>query len=576
MAILSTISPGLWLLLSGLLLPWLPRALRAPLAIALPVFAIAHIWYLPDGTHWGIVALGHEFALMHIHPFTRIFATAFCIAMIGGGLFASTLLHSCGRRTTEVSAALVYGGAAISVTFAGDLITLLLFWEVMAIASTIIVWSSTISGSRRAGLRYAAMHFFGGLLMLEGVSLYVANHSDVIAPLVLDVAQLSFPTDLGAIFILLGVMVNLAAPPFSAWLADTYPKASPSGAIFLSAITTKTAVYVALSLFPGLDWFLYIGIFMIFYGIIFAMLENDIRKILSYSIVNQVGFMVTAIGIGTPFALLGAAAHAFCHIIYKALLMMSAGSVIEMTGKHKCTELGGLYHTMRLTTICGTIGALAISGFPLTSGFISKSIINDAAAQGHMLWVWLGLMAASAGVFLHAGIKYPWFVFFQRDSGLRPKDPPLPLKIGMVLFAALCILPGIWPESVYHMLPTLPDYEPNTLSHFVSQLQLLLFSGLAFFLLLPWLQRTNTISLDFDWLYRCLGLRFALYLEWVWNSSIGGIHWVLHWAYRTARKQIEIWHGPGGIFARAVNSGIISMWVGILLGLYLLLYFVRG
>ena len=203
-------------------------------------------------------------------------------------------------------------------------------------------------------------------------------------------------------------------------------------------------------------------------------------------------------------ALNGAAAHAFTHIIYKALLLMSAGAVLRATGRRKCTELGGLFHTMPLTTICGIIGALAISSFPLTSGFVSKSMITQAAMDGHLLAVWLLLGAASAGVFLHAGIKFPWFVFFQKDSGLRPADPPSSMRWAMVLFAFLCIALGIWPEPLYRMLPYPVQYEAYTAGHVLTQLQLLLFSGLAFFVMLGFLKRTPTITLDFDWFWRVL------------------------------------------------------------------------
>jgi multicomponent Na+:H+ antiporter subunit D len=243
---------------------------------------------------------------------------------------------------------------------------------------------------------------------------------------------------------------------------------------------------------------------MIFYGIIYALLENDIRRILAYSIINQVGFMICGIGIGTEMALNGTAAHAFTHIIYKALLLMSAGSVLYMTGKRKCTELGGLVKSMPLTAICGIVGALAISSFPLTSGFISKSMITQASIDEHVLWVWLLLQAASAGVFLHAGIKFPWFVFFQKDSGLRPTDPPINMKISMVFFAVICILIGIFPNILYNILPYNVNYQPYTVAHTITQLQLLLFSGLAFFIMLPLMKRTLTISLDFDWFYRHL------------------------------------------------------------------------
>ena len=330
--------------------------------------------------------------------YTRIFASAFTLAALGGTLFAVGY-----KRDTEVASALVYGGAAICVTYAGDLITLLIFWEIMAIASMLVVWSSSFLGTREAGLRYAAMHFLGGLSLMLGVSLWVSQQGTGDLTVFTNYIESSQPLSFAVWCMLIGILVNVAAPPFSAWLADAYPLASPSGTVYLSAMTTKTAVYTLLMLFPALDLLIPIGMFMVFYGIIYAMLENNIRRILSYSIINQVGFMVTAIGIGTPLALLGAAAHAFCHIIYKALLMMSAGSVIQMTGKHKCTELGGLYHSMKLTTICGTIGALAISSFPLTSGFISKSMISSAAADQHLFWVWMGLMAASAGVFPACG-----------------------------------------------------------------------------------------------------------------------------------------------------------------------------
>jgi len=241
---------------------------------------------------------------------------------------------------------------------------------------------------------------------------------------------------------------------------------------------------------------------MIFYGIIYALLENDIRRILAYSIVNQVGFMLVGIGIGTQLSINGAITHAFAHIIYKALLLMSAGSVIYMTQKRRCTDVGGLYRTMPITTICGIIGALAISSFPLTSGFTTKSMIVSAAAYEHLFNVWILLVAASAGVFLHAGIKFPWFVFFQKDSGLRPEEPPKNMLLAMVLLSLLCVLFGIFPNLLYQLLPFDKLYIPYTSDHVIFQLQLLLFAGLAFFVMLPWLKRTLTITLDFDWFYR--------------------------------------------------------------------------
>ena len=270
----------------------------------------------------------------------------------------------------------------------------------------------------------------------------------------------------------------------------------------MSAFTTKTSVYALIRGFAGSEILIYFGLVMIFYGIIYALLENDIRRILAYSIVNQVGFMLVGIGIGTQLSINGAITHAFAHIIYKALLLMSAGSVIYMTQKRRCTDVGGLYRTMPITTICGIIGALAISSFPLTSGFTTKSMIVSGAAYEHLFNVWILLVAASAGVFLHAGIKFPWFVFFQKDSGLRPKEPPKNMLLAMVLLSFLCILFGIFPNLLYQLLPFDKLYIPYTSDHVIFQLQLLLFAGLAFFVMLPWLKRTLTITLDFDWFYR--------------------------------------------------------------------------
>jgi multicomponent Na+:H+ antiporter subunit D len=298
------------------------------------------------------------------------------------------------------------------------------------------------------------------------------------------------------------------------------------------------------------------------------------RRILAYSIVNQVGFMVTGVGIGTEMALNGAASHAFTHIVYKALLLMSAGSVLLVTGKRKCTDLGGLFRSMPLTAACGIIGALSISSFPLTSGFVSKSMISQAAGDGHLFAVWMLLAAASAGVFLHAGIKFPWFVFFQKDSGLRPPEPPWNMRLAMLFFSALCIGLGVFYEPLYHMLPYPVRFQPYTGFHVVAQLQLLLFSGLAFFVMLGWLRRTLTITLDFDWLYRVL---FS-YIARTAGNALGALialverRAALGWI--SLERQAEYFHGPQGVLARtwptaAMAFGVMLMLLALLLSYYL-------
>ena len=411
--------------------------------------------------------------------------------------FAGGLFGLRQQRLAETPVAYMYAGASLGVVFAGDLITVFVFWELMAVCSTLVIWLAG-RGARSAGQRYIVIHLLGGVLLMAGI----AGHIATTGSLAFDAMHADSPAN-G--LILAGFLLNAAAWPISAWLPDAYPQASWSGTVFLSAFTTKTAVYVLLRGFAGEEILIWVGLIMVFYGIVYAILENDMRRILAYSIVNQVGFMVTGIGIGTDMALNGAAAHAFVHIIYKALLLMSAGSVMFMTGRTKCTDLGGLFRTMPITTICGIVGALSISAFPLTSGFVAKSMIVDGAARDHLTIVWFLLTAASAGVFLHAGIKFPWFVFFQKDSGLRPPDPPRTMRAAMILLAVLCIGIGLFPAPLYAILPFPVDFAPYTASHVVSQLQLLLFSGLAFFLMLGWLKRTETITLDVDWLWRRLG-----------------------------------------------------------------------
>ncbi|MGB1540496.1 MAG: proton-conducting transporter membrane subunit, partial [Rickettsiales bacterium] len=268
------------------------------------------------------------------------------------------------------------------------------------------------------------------------------------------------------------------------------------------------------------------------------------------------------------------AAHAFCHIIYKALLLMSAGSVLYMTGERKCSHLGGLFRTMPITCICGTIGALAISAFPATSGFVSKSLISDAAAAEHLMWVWYGLAAASAGVFLHAGIKFPWFVFFQKDSGMRPEDPPKNMRWAMVAFSALCIIPGLFPQqTLYFMLPDAVEYNANTFGHIVNQLQLLLFAGLAFFICLPLLKRTPTISLSFDWLYRRLFTRLLILLERTVNAGYTHIIDAMQHGVRLMIARVASLTGPGGVFSETKALANTTLIVAILLAGYLLLYY---
>ena len=553
--------PGIALIVGAMAIPWLRGHWRTALILALPLIALALVWRVPDGAAWQLRVLDYTLTPLQGDKLSRLFATIFALMAFGGGLFAL------GQKSrVEVPSAFVYAGSAIGVAFAGDLVTVIAFWELMAVASTLVLWSSGGPESYRVSLRYLMVHLLGGMFLLAGVTGHIAQTGSV------NFGRMALDSPAHWLM-LIGFLINAGAPPLSAWLPDAYPEASWSGMVFLSAFTTKTAVYVLIRGFPGTELLIWIGLFMVFYGIVYALLENDMRRILAYSIVNQVGFMVVGIGIGTEMALNGAAAHAFTHIIYKALLLMSAGSVLYMTGRRKCSDLGGLFHSMPVATICGTVGALSISAFPLTSGFISKSLTSQAASDGHMLAVWLLLTAASAGVFLHAGIKFPWFVFFQKDSGLRPSDPPRSMRWAMIFFALLCIAIGVWPEPLYGLLPYAVKYQPYTGAHVVTQLQLLLFSGLAFFVMLPYLRRTLTITLDSDWLWRKLLPAAVAQLDRLVVATRSICQRATGLA-STVMSDLVVRHGaPGGSFARPSSIRAMALWVLVLLLGYLVLYY---
>ncbi len=490
---ISELPPALWFLAAAVIAPLFPAGLRKFILLAAPLLALLTVYSLPEGIHLSFSFLDQDMALLKVDRLNRVFGYIFSIISFLAVLFA---LQNHDRL--EQSAGMVYAGSALGVTFAGDFFTLYVFWELMAVASTFVVLAARDQASRSAAFRYVMIHLCGGLFLLAGIILRLQETGS----LAVDFVGL---TGFSSALIFIGIAVNAAIPPVHSWLKDAYPTASYTGAVFLSAFTTKSAVYVMARTFPGTELLILLGALMTFVPIFYAVLENDIRSVLSYSLINQVGFMMVGIGIGSQLAINGAVAHAFAHILYKGLLFMSAGAVIYRTGKIKCTDLGGLYKYMPMTCICCIVGAASISAFPLFSGFVSKSMIVSAAGHEHLTLVWLILMFASAGVFHHAGIKVPFFMFFGHDSGHRPKEAPWNMLVAMGIAAALCIGIGTFPQPLYNILPFPVDYVPYTGDHVVGQLQLLMFGALAFALLMLsgiYPAEIRAINLDTDWFYR--------------------------------------------------------------------------
>ena len=496
----SFIHPAIFFFLGAAGLAFIPVRFRTIYLMGIPVLAGLSLAASTPGLHGVYSFVGREIILGRIDDLSRLFGVIFILMALIGIIYG---LHE-KEKTGPSAAALMYVGGALGVVMAGDYITVFIFSEVMAFSSVFLIWLKRDAASLSAGFRYILMHLFGGVCLLGGVIIrLIETGSTAFTPQPVE--------GIGSALILIGFLVNAAVPPLSAWLSDAYPEATVTGAVFLSAFTTKTAVYTLIRGFPGTEALIWLGAVMAIYGVVYAVLENDIRRLLAYHIISQVGYMVCGVGLGTELALNGASAHAFSHILYKGLLFMGAGAVIEMTGKRKLTELGGLYKTMPITLILYMIGGFSISAFPLFSGFVSKSMVVSAAGESHQAAIWLMLTLASAGTFLHTGLKLPYYTFFGKDSGIRTSEPPRNMLWAMGLAAFFCIGIGILPQALYALLPYPVEYHPYTGAHVVGALQMLLFTGLGFMLLLKQLDPETKISLDTDWVYR-KGARGLLWL----------------------------------------------------------------
>lgn len=483
--------PGFILILGGILALLLRGRLRQAVMLLFPLLAIVSLMGLKVGDA-RVYPFINNMELLYLKVDKLSWIIVFILTVT---TFLANVYALNGKKAGETTASFLYAGSSIGVVLAGDWLTLIFFWEMMAVTSTLMVWYGGTKNSLKAGYRYILVHFLGGNLLLAGIFLKVTGGEP-------NITVLTGSNDLSSWLILLGIAVNAAIPPLHAWLTDAYPETSISGIVFMNSFTTKVAVYTLIRIFPGEEILLWAGLTMAIYGVIYAVLENNIRRLLSYHIISQLGIMITGVGIGTELALNGATALTFCHIPYKSILLMSAGAVITATGKTKLTDLGGLYKTMPLNLVFFYIGAFAISGLPLLNGFISKSMIASAAAYAHRPAAELLLYVANVGTFLSIALKLGYFMFFGKDKGLRTEKVPVNMYLAMAGMSVICIVYGLFPGLLYAKLPYPTDYVPYTLDHVISTVQLMLGSFVAFWLLAPSLKTKLSLSLDTDWFYR--------------------------------------------------------------------------
>ncbi|MDG2334624.1 MAG: Na(+)/H(+) antiporter subunit D [Myxococcota bacterium] len=559
---IEAIPPGMILILGALILPFLGGALQRVWLVLLPVLGFVQLTLLPEGLAQSFEFFGYGLNPVRVDSLSLVFAYVFYLAAFLSVVYA---LHL--RDTVQWVSGLVYAGSAIGALFAGDLISLFVYWEITALASLFQIWARRTEAAYRAGLRYLVIQVSSGVLLLAGTILHFADTGS------LEFGALGL-VSVGTTLIFLAFGIKAAFPLLHGWLEDAYPEATVTGAVFLSAFTTKLAIYALARGFAGTEILVPIGAVMAAFATFYALIENDLRRLLAYSLISQLGFMVVGIGVGSEMALNGTAAHAFASVLYKGLLFMAMGAVLYRTGTTRSSELGGLYGSMPWTALLCLVGSASIAALPLFSGFISKSMILTAAAENHYSLTYTVLLAASAGAVLHSGIRISYDTFFGPDRGIRCDEAPRNMRFAMGGAALLCFALGVAPNLLYELLPYPVNYQPYTFSHVADQLQLIAFSVAAAVLLVRlglYPKARSARNLDIDWLYRSLlpglvqfaGRQLARLKSAIESRALMGL--------QSAVRYVQGHHAPTGVLGDPWSIGATALWAALLLVAYLLM-----
>jgi len=516
----SWIHPGLVICIGGFLIPFIPwKRVKQAYFLALPLaglvimvltskgyFGAIPAW--PAALHkWNIPFLQYTLDIVRINKMSMLFGYVYVVAAFCMNIYALGV-----KNDWEHVVAMIYVGSALGAIFAGDFFTLFFSLEIMSWAPFFLLLFRGTKKSRGAAFRYIIWHHVSGLCILAGVLMHVHQTGSI------EFTHMPWGWEgkyLGYNLMLLGFVINAATTPFHSWLSDTYSEASPSGSVYMTAFTTKTAIFCLITTFSGVPLLMWMGAIQSVFALFLAVLENDGRRLCSYHIISQIGYMVAGVGMGTEMGLNGAASHALCHIIYNALLYMGAGCALVVVGTAKFNRLGGLYKYMPIAFWLYMIGGFSISGFPLFNGFISKAMTIEAAEFIQRPIIYLLLEGATVGTFLHTGLKLPWNIWLQgrkepppdikaklKDS---PFNTPIHMLVGMSILAFLCIFLGVYPKILYDMLPYPVEYIPFTVTRVFSITQMFIFSFLGFWLLRKLVKGYPTFVLDTDWAVRILG-----------------------------------------------------------------------
>ncbi len=513
------VPPFIVFFIGALLLLFLRGRARDILLIAVPTIAAVDLALARPGASWIFKFMGFDVVLLQVDKLSLFMGYIFVLIGWLGLLYSLKV-----RENWHDVNALIYIGSSMGFVFAGDFFAFVFFWEIMAITGTFLIMSGKSEKAIRAGFRYFAFHLLGDVALLAGLLMHFHATGSISVGLV--------QSGLPAFLVATAVGVNAAFVLLHTWLPDAYPSAPFTASVFLCVYTTKAAVYAMGRVSPGVDWIALMGGAMALYGVTFAVMQNNARRLLSYHVISQVGYMIAGVGMGTALSLNGGFFHVFNHILYKAGLFMGVGAVLYMTGKEELSELGGLARKMPITTISTTVVAFSISGVPLFNGFVSKGLVVQASEPNFPLFVMLEL--ASVGTFL-SFLKLLYFGFYRSNSAIEARDPPLNMKVAMGATAFLCFFIGVYPDSVVRILPyPTQEYHFYSAPHVLGVSQLLGMTALLFFLARTVYSPHRITIRDFDYIYRGAANAFLRFVEKPWTR----LHYNVHWDYDLGVKAV--------------------------------------
>lgn len=545
------VPPFVPVLLAALLMPLVGRRIGHAVGVAATGAIVPYAWLASQGQFLQVKLFGFDAVLVNVDPFSTLMGVIF------GFIGAAAVLYSLYTEAEpmQTTFALGYVGTSLGAVYGGDWLTLVFFWELMAVTSTLLVWHH---GGRavRAGFRYAMIHGVGGTLLLAAIVWHYAE----VGSFLFSAADGGMAGTVAPVLAAVGIGINVGFVGLHAWLPDTYPAPHVAASVFLCVFTTKTGVYGMYRAFPdGHLALAYMGGLMAVFGAGMALMQTDMRRLLSYHIQSQVGYMVAGVGIGGALATGGAFGHVFNNILYKSLLFMTVGVVIYRTGEQSLKRVGGLGRRMPITAVTFAVAALSISGFPGFNGFVSKGMVIVAAHEEHLELLWYLLLAGGVGTFL-SFMKLGYSVFVEGEYEGPVRDSNAGQSVAMAVVAGLCVIYGLYPPLLFAILPTegfhFSTYSPG---HVGEGLLLAAIAAVGFALLRDPLKRVGRVP-DVDRLYNPLTFYGTRGLVFELTDLYAAVdRFVVNLSGATVAAVMD----PGGTAARLLGLETVDLRAGI-------------